>query len=73
MTHKIRCLFYGEGPRWVSWNLGVLLCIRCSGIHRSLGVHISKVKSVNLDTWTSDQLAVSNVFVANFVQVILKR
>nr|CAB3222749.1 ArfGAP-2 zinc finger protein [Phallusia mammillata] len=45
-----------KGPRWVSWNLGVLLCIRCSGIHRSLGVHISKVKSVNLDTWTTDQV-----------------
>nr|NP_001121584.1 zinc finger protein ArfGAP-2 [Ciona intestinalis]FAA00091.1 TPA: zinc finger protein [Ciona intestinalis] len=45
-----------KGPRWVSWNLGVLLCIRCSGIHRSLGVHISKVKSVNLDTWTNEQM-----------------
>ncbi|XP_078486970.1 zinc finger protein ArfGAP-2 isoform X2 [Ciona intestinalis] len=45
-----------KGPRWVSWNLGVLLCIRCSGIHRSLGVHISRVKSVNLDTWTNEQM-----------------
>uniref|UniRef100_H2Y5U6 Arf-GAP domain-containing protein n=1 Tax=Ciona savignyi TaxID=51511 RepID=H2Y5U6_CIOSA len=45
-----------KGPRWVSWNLGVLLCIRCSGLHRSLGVHISRVKSINLDTWTTDQM-----------------
>ena len=30
-------------PDWVSLNLGVLLCIQCSGIHRSLGVHVSKV------------------------------
>jgi len=45
-----------KGPRWVSWNLGIFVCIRCSGIHRSLGVHISKVKSVNLDTWTPDQI-----------------
>ncbi len=43
-------------PRWASWNLGVFFCIRCSGIHRSLGVHISKVKSVDLDTWTTDQV-----------------
>lgn len=50
---------YFSGPRWASWNLGVFLCIRCAGIHRNLGVHISKVKSVNLDTWTPEQVAVS--------------
>lgn len=44
------------GPRWASWNLGVFLCIRCAGIHRNLGVHISRVKSVNLDTWTPEQV-----------------
>ncbi|KAK4475062.1 hypothetical protein MN116_002156 [Schistosoma mekongi] len=47
-----------KGPRWASWNIGIFLCIRCAGIHRNLGVHISKVKSVNLDTWTPMQLAV---------------
>jgi len=46
-----------KGPRWASWNLGVFLCIRCAGIHRNLGVHISKVKSVNLDSWTPQQVA----------------
>jgi len=46
-----------KGPRWVSWNLGIFLCIRCAGIHRNLGVHISKVKSVNLDSWTPQQVA----------------
>lgn len=45
-----------KGPRWASWNLGVFLCIRCAGIHRNLGVHISRVKSVNLDSWTTEQL-----------------
>ena len=39
------------GPRWASMNLGVLVCLNCSGIHRRLGVHISKVKSVTLDGW----------------------
>ncbi|VDN07552.1 unnamed protein product [Thelazia callipaeda] len=43
-------------PRWASWNLGVFLCIRCAGIHRNLGVHLTKVKSVNLDSWTAEQV-----------------
>ncbi|XP_010845800.1 PREDICTED: arf-GAP with coiled-coil, ANK repeat and PH domain-containing protein 1 [Bison bison bison] len=34
-----------------SINLGVTLCIQCSGIHRSLGVHFSKVRSLTLDSW----------------------
>ncbi|ORX90162.1 Arf GTPase activating protein [Basidiobolus meristosporus CBS 931.73] len=45
-----------KDPRWASHNLGVFICIGCSGIHRSLGTHISKVKSVDLDKWTEDQL-----------------
>lgn len=48
-----------KGPRWTSWNIGIFICIRCAGIHRNLGVHISKVKSVNLDQWTPEQIAVS--------------
>ncbi|KAI9637227.1 uncharacterized protein MKK02DRAFT_43147 [Dioszegia hungarica] len=42
--------------RWASWNLGVYVCIRCSGIHRSMGTHISKVKSIDLDIWTPEQM-----------------
>ncbi|VFQ99310.1 unnamed protein product [Cuscuta campestris] len=34
---------------WASLNLGILVCIECSGIHRNLGVHISKVRSITLD------------------------
>ncbi|KAI4813022.1 hypothetical protein KUCAC02_024376 [Chaenocephalus aceratus] len=45
-----------KGPRWASWNLGVFMLYRCAGIHRNLGVHISRVKSVNLDQWTPEQI-----------------
>jgi len=38
-------------PDWSSINLGIVVCIECSGIHRSLGVHISKVRSLPLDEW----------------------
>ncbi|CAG99014.1 GTPase-activating protein AGE2 [Kluyveromyces lactis] len=43
-------------PRWASWSLGVFVCIKCAGFHRSMGTHISKVKSVDLDTWTEEHL-----------------
>lgn len=38
-------------PSWVSTNLGVLLCIECSGVHRSLGCQVSRVRSLELDTF----------------------
>ncbi|XP_052486714.1 probable ADP-ribosylation factor GTPase-activating protein AGD11 isoform X2 [Gossypium raimondii] len=43
-------------PKWVSLSIGVFICIKCSGVHRSLGSHISKVLSVKLDEWTEDQV-----------------
>ncbi|KAK5990397.1 Protein csx2 [Cladobotryum mycophilum] len=45
------CADCGSGSKveWVSINLGIIVCIECSGIHRSLGTHISKVRSLTLD------------------------
>uniref|UniRef100_A0A8C1WBS5 Arf-GAP with coiled-coil, ANK repeat and PH domain-containing protein n=1 Tax=Cyprinus carpio TaxID=7962 RepID=A0A8C1WBS5_CYPCA len=52
-----RCCDCGEAePRWASVNLGITMCIECSGIHRSLGVHLSKVRSLTLDSWEPEQL-----------------
>ncbi|KAG0713172.1 Centaurin-gamma-1A [Chionoecetes opilio] len=45
-------------PEWASINLGVLMCIECSGIHRNLGSHISKVRSLDLDEWPSGPVSV---------------
>ncbi|XP_063906737.1 centaurin-gamma-1A isoform X2 [Zophobas morio] len=45
-------------PDWASLNLGVLMCIECSGIHRNLGSHISRVRSLDLDEWPAGHLSV---------------
>ena len=41
---------------WASLNLGIVCCITCAGIHRSMGAHITKIRSFRLDTfaWTND-------------------
>lgn len=59
-------------PRWASVNLGVVICLECSGIHRKMGVHISKVKSVTLDRWTAQWVktleAIGNEVAKNYYE-----
>ncbi|KAJ0967464.1 hypothetical protein J5N97_024381 [Dioscorea zingiberensis] len=52
-------------PKWASSNIGVFICLKCSGVHRSLGTHISKVMSVILDEWSDEQID-SMIEVGNF-------
>ncbi|XP_030208718.1 arf-GAP with GTPase, ANK repeat and PH domain-containing protein 2 isoform X3 [Gadus morhua] len=43
-----------QNPTWASLNLGALICIECSGIHRNLGTHLSRVRSLDLDDWPGE-------------------
>ncbi|RMZ74011.1 UBA domain-containing 3 [Pyrenophora seminiperda CCB06] len=45
-----------RNPGWASWSLGIFLCMRCAAIHRKLGTHISKVKSLSMDKWDNAQV-----------------
>mmetsp|Transcript_52489 Transcript_52489/g.137467 ORF Transcript_52489/g.137467 Transcript_52489/m.137467 type:complete len:250 (-) Transcript_52489:405-1154(-) len=52
-----RCADCGERcPRFASVTFGVFLCNRCFGVHRGLGTHISRTRSVHLDKWSDEQL-----------------
>ncbi|XP_010245698.1 PREDICTED: probable ADP-ribosylation factor GTPase-activating protein AGD13 isoform X1 [Nelumbo nucifera] len=43
-------------PKWASANIGVFICLKCCGVHRNLGTHISKVLSVTLDEWSEEEI-----------------
>ncbi|KAH7132024.1 hypothetical protein B0J11DRAFT_420955, partial [Dendryphion nanum] len=45
-----------RNPGWASWSVGVFLCMRCAALHRKLGTHISKVKSLSMDKWDHAQV-----------------
>ncbi|XP_038666074.1 arf-GAP with SH3 domain, ANK repeat and PH domain-containing protein 1-like isoform X3 [Scyliorhinus canicula] len=58
-------------PTWLSTNLGILTCIECSGIHREMGVHISRIQSLELDKLgTSELLLAKNVGNISFNEIL---
>lgn len=46
-------------PTWLSTNFGIIVCIECSGSHRELGVHISRIQSLTLDRLSTSQLLIA--------------
>jgi len=45
-----------NNPQWASVSNGIFLCLSCAGTHRSLGVHLSFVRSITMDTWSPLQM-----------------
>ncbi|XP_060756038.1 arf-GAP with SH3 domain, ANK repeat and PH domain-containing protein 1 isoform X2 [Neoarius graeffei] len=69
--NEVCCDCGAADPRWLSTNLGILTCIECSGIHREMGVHISRIQSMELDKLgTSELLLAKNVGNSNFNEIM---
>jgi ADP-ribosylation factor GTPase-activating protein 1 len=54
--NNVCCDCNDKQPQWASVSFGVFMCLECSGRHRALGVHISFVRSVSMDSWSEKQI-----------------
>lgn len=69
--NEVCCDCGAADPKWLSTNLGILTCIECSGIHREMGVHISRIQSMELDKLgTSELLLAKNVGNSSFNEIM---
>uniref|UniRef100_A0A672PT11 Arf-GAP with SH3 domain, ANK repeat and PH domain-containing protein 1-like n=1 Tax=Sinocyclocheilus grahami TaxID=75366 RepID=A0A672PT11_SINGR len=69
--NEVCCDCGAPEPKWLSTNLGILTCIECSGIHREMGVHISRIQSMELDKLgTSELLLAKNVGNSSFNEIL---
>ncbi|XP_061785978.1 arf-GAP with SH3 domain, ANK repeat and PH domain-containing protein 2b isoform X1 [Nerophis lumbriciformis] len=69
--NNVCCDCSAPDPTWLSTNLGVLICIECSGIHREMGVHYSRIQSLDLDVLgTSELLLAKNVGNTSFNDIM---
>ncbi|XP_043352071.1 arf-GAP with SH3 domain, ANK repeat and PH domain-containing protein 1-like isoform X3 [Dermochelys coriacea] len=79
--NSVCCDCSAPDPSWLSINLGILICIECSGIHREMGVHHSRIQSLSLDKLATSELLLAknignsgfnNILEANLPSCLLK-
>jgi hypothetical protein len=73
LSEVARPMDWQANDRVFGLQLGIFLCMRCAAIHRKLGTHISKVKSLSMDTWSTEQVEVSLSTLSRFKPVLTRQ